>query len=164
MNRQAVLDILNSLEVVETNGGEDAYILVENSEEIRKKLNAVGVADEVINRYGDDEAFDVLALAYAEGYTDYYEKGQFVLWGPIDDELRYRVLSGEGTATDAELDLTDGGTQKFFDSWRLNGSEVATHWRPLHNIADAWQVFEKMKEEWPDLSISKDGDNWAVMW
>ncbi|WGV60122.1 hypothetical protein QIH01_02990 [Brevibacillus brevis] len=76
--------------------------MVENSEEIRKKLNAVGVADEVINRYGDDEAFDVLALAFAEGYTDYYEKGQFVLWGPIDDELRHRVLGGDGTATDAE--------------------------------------------------------------
>lgn len=25
-----------------------------------------------------------------------------VLWGPIDDELRYRVLNGEGTAMDAE--------------------------------------------------------------
>lgn len=102
MNRQAVLDVLNSLEVVETNGGEDAYILVENSEEVRRKLNAVGIADEVINRYGDEESFDVLALAFSEGYTDYYTKGKFVLWGPIDDELRYRVLNGEGTAEDAE--------------------------------------------------------------
>ncbi|MGG4453794.1 hypothetical protein [Brevibacillus porteri] len=72
------------------------------SEEIRKKLIAEGAADEVVNGYGDDEAFDVLALVFAEGYTDYYEKGQFVLWGTIDDGLRYRVLGGEGTATDAE--------------------------------------------------------------
>ncbi|WP_208759426.1 hypothetical protein [Brevibacillus antibioticus] len=47
---------------------------------------------------------------------------------------------------DVELDLTDGGIQKFFDSWTMNGSEVATHWRPLHNIADAWMIVEKFKE------------------
>ncbi|ATF11598.1 hypothetical protein A616_06255 [Brevibacillus brevis X23] len=102
MNRQAILDVLNSLEVVDSEGGESAYILVENSEEVRRKLNAVGISDEVINRYGDDESFDVLALAFSEGYTDYYTKGKFTLWGQIDDELRHRVLSGEGTATDAE--------------------------------------------------------------
>lgn len=102
MNRQAVLDVLNSLEVVETNGGDSPYILVDNNEDVRKKLNAVGITDEVINQYGDDESFDVLALAFAEGYTDYYEKGKFVLWGPIDDELRDRVRNGEGTGEDAE--------------------------------------------------------------
>lgn len=102
MNRQAVLDVLNSLEVVETNGGDSPYILVDNNEEVRKKLNVVGVTDEVINQYGDDDSFDVLALAFAEGYTDSYEKGKFILWGPIDDELRARVVNGEGTPADAE--------------------------------------------------------------
>ncbi|MDF2854337.1 MAG: hypothetical protein K0Q87_188 [Neobacillus sp.] len=44
-DRQAVLDVMNSLPVIETNGGEDAYyILVANNEENREKLNAVGVA------------------------------------------------------------------------------------------------------------------------
>ncbi|WP_199929225.1 hypothetical protein [Brevibacillus brevis] len=47
---------------------------------------------------------------------------------------------------EVELDLTDGGTQKFFDSWRLNGSEVAIHWRPLHSTADAWMIMDKMTE------------------
>ncbi|MGK5511762.1 hypothetical protein [Brevibacillus formosus] len=102
MNKQAVLDVLNSLEVVETNGGDSPYIIVENNEDVRKKLNAVGITNEVINQYGYDDAFDVLSLAFAEGYTDYYEKGMFVLWGPIDEELRNRVRNGEGTATDAE--------------------------------------------------------------
>ncbi|MGG4440002.1 zf-TFIIB domain-containing protein [Brevibacillus fortis] len=102
MNRQAVLDVLNSLEVVETNGGDSPYILVENNEIVRQKLNAVGITNEVINQYGDDDSFDVLSLAFAEGYTDYYEKGKFVLWGPIDDELRDRVRNGEGTTEDAE--------------------------------------------------------------
>ncbi|GIO09724.1 hypothetical protein J31TS6_57520 [Brevibacillus reuszeri] len=102
MNRQAVLDVLNSLEVADMNGGEDAYILVDNSEEVRKKLNAVGVSNDVIHRYGDDDSFCVLALAFGEGFADGYEKGKLILWGPIDDELRYRVLNGEGTAEDSE--------------------------------------------------------------
>ncbi|WP_289140753.1 hypothetical protein [uncultured Brevibacillus sp.] len=101
MNRQAVLDVLNSLEVADMNGGEDAYILVDNNEDVRKKLNAVGVSDDVIHRYGDDDSFCVLALAFGEGFADGYEKGKLILWGPIDDELRYRVLNGEGTAEDA---------------------------------------------------------------
>nr|WP_275553192.1 hypothetical protein [Brevibacillus brevis] len=45
---------------------------------------------------------------------------------------------------EVELDLTDGGKQKFFDSWRKNGIEVATHWCPLHNIADAWMIAENL--------------------
>ena len=45
---------------------------------------------------------------------------------------------------EVELDLTDGGTQKFFDSWRLNGREVAVQWNPLQSIADAWMVVEKL--------------------
>jgi hypothetical protein len=88
--------------VVEMNGGDDAYILVENSEENRKKLNAVGVTDETITRYGDDKTFCILALAFNEGYADEYRDGKLVLWGPIDDELRSRVLNGEGTPADAE--------------------------------------------------------------
>lgn len=102
MNKQAILDVLNSLEVIETNGGDDAYILVANSEENCRKLNAVGVTDETIMRYGDDETFCILALAFSEGYADEYRDGKLVLWGPIDDELRYRVLNGEGTPSDAE--------------------------------------------------------------
>ncbi|MEJ8548420.1 hypothetical protein [Brevibacillus borstelensis] len=93
------------------NGGEDANILVANDGENRKKLNAVGISDETITRYGDDEAFCILALAFNEGYADEYRNGKLVLWGPIDDELRYRVLNGEGTATDAKrlLKELEGG-------------------------------------------------------
>ncbi|USG64012.1 hypothetical protein NDK47_24200 [Brevibacillus ruminantium] len=102
MNKQAVLDVLNSLEVIEINGGDSPYILVENSVENRKKLNAVGITDEVIYSYGDDETFCILALAYNEGYADEWRDGKLVLWGPIDDELRTRVVNGEGTPADAE--------------------------------------------------------------
>jgi len=102
MNKQAVLDVLNSLEVIEQQGGEDSYILVANSPENREKLNAVGISTSKINAYGDNETFCILALAFGEGYADEYTNGKFQLWGPIDDDFRYRVLNGEGTAADAE--------------------------------------------------------------
>ncbi|WP_409177993.1 BC1872 family protein [Brevibacillus fortis] len=61
----------------------------------------------------------------------------------IVETLGTKVMGWE--KHEVELDLTDGGTQKFFDSWRMNGNEIATHWRPLHNIADAWIIVEKFK-------------------
>ncbi|WP_342422906.1 hypothetical protein [Paenibacillus sp. FSL E2-0178] len=100
--KQLILDVLNSLEVIEQQGGDDAYILVSNSEENRAELAAVGVSSEVIERYGEDETFCILALAFNEKYADDYEKGKLILWGPLDDEFCYRVLDGEGTAVDAE--------------------------------------------------------------
>lgn len=78
--KQKVLDVLNDLEVVEQNGGEDAYILVANNEENRKKLNKVGVSDKVINQYGDEETFCILTLAFSEGYADLFDKGKFVVF------------------------------------------------------------------------------------
>jgi len=61
----------------------------------------------------------------------------------IIETLATKVMGWE--KHEVELDLTDGGTQKFFDSWRMNGIEVATNWRPLHNIADAWMIVEKFR-------------------
>lgn len=113
MDKQAVLDVLNSLEVIETNGGDDAYILVANNEENRKKLNAVGVSDETIKRYGDEETFCILALSASEGYADEWQDGKLVLWGPIDDELRTRVVNGEGTPADAERLLEELARYEF---------------------------------------------------
>jgi len=50
------------------------------------------------------------------------------------------------TKHEVELDMTDGSKQKFFDSWQLNGQDVAFHWNPLQSIADAYQVIEQMNE------------------
>lgn len=102
MNRQMVLDVLNSLEVIETNGGDDAYILVDNTEENRKRLNDVGIKNDEIYATGDENEFCILALAFNGKYADDFENGKLVAWGPIDDTLRYRVLNGEGTPSDAE--------------------------------------------------------------
>lgn len=76
--KQLVLDVLNSLEVLESNGGEEAYILVENNKENREALNNVGVTTETINKYGDEETFCILALAFSEGYCDLYDGGKLI--------------------------------------------------------------------------------------
>lgn len=76
--RQAICDVLNSLEVIEQNGGEDAYILVDNNEQNREKLNSVGIGTEKIYAYGDDETFCILALAFGEEYADNYD-GKFII-------------------------------------------------------------------------------------
>lgn len=81
MNRQAILDVLNSLEAVDTIGGVEAYILVDSSKENLRKLNEVGVTDEVIFRYGDKETFCILALAFSEGYADGYSNGKLFFAG-----------------------------------------------------------------------------------
>lgn len=122
MDKQAVLDVLNKLEVVETRGGEDASILVANNEENRTKLEAVGVPPEKLSYYGDEETFCILALAFGEQYADYFEKGKLCLWGPIDDDLRYRVLNGEGTPTDAER-LLYALEPHLKEEFRLGGTE-----------------------------------------
>jgi hypothetical protein len=83
MNRQAVLDVLNSLDVIEASGGEDAYILVENNEENREKLKAVGVPLERLRYYGDDETFCILALAFGDGYANDFRDGKLVYDEPV---------------------------------------------------------------------------------
>ena len=113
MNRQAVLDVLNSLEVIEMEGGDSPYCLVAYNDENRSKLNAVGVSDEVMLKYGDVETFCIWALAFSEGYADEWKDGNLVLWGPIDDELRTRVVNGDGTPADAERLLEELARYKF---------------------------------------------------
>lgn len=78
MENQKILDVLNSLNVIEKQGGEDAYILIKNNGENQKLLNDVGVDSETINKYGDEEAFCALSLAFGEGYADLYIDGKFI--------------------------------------------------------------------------------------
>lgn len=73
MSKQAVLDVLNSLEVFEQDFSyDDPYILVRNTEETRKKLNEVGITDQEILAAGDKETFCILALAFNGNYADEY--------------------------------------------------------------------------------------------
>lgn len=79
IDKQAILDVLNSIEVIEQNGGENAYILVENNAANHEKLNAVGVPSEAINKYGDEVTFCILALAFCEGYANDLEYSKLIV-------------------------------------------------------------------------------------
>lgn len=74
--KKKVLDVLNGLDVVEE--GSEGYILVENSPEVHEKLNALGVSSETINKYGDDETFCIITLAFTEKYANEFLNGKLV--------------------------------------------------------------------------------------
>lgn len=75
MNNKAILNVLNNLEVEERNDGEDAYILVNQTPDTVTALNGLGVSQDTISKYGDGEAFCILALAFGEGYANFYHNG-----------------------------------------------------------------------------------------
>ncbi|WP_391574524.1 hypothetical protein [Cohnella sp.] len=66
LSRQAICDVLNNFEVVEQEGGDGAYISVEDNSENREKLYAVGITKERIDAVGDgyEGTFDILSLAF----------------------------------------------------------------------------------------------------
>lgn len=78
MNNETIVSVFNSLDVLETNGGEDAYIIVSNTDKNRKKLNDVGVSNAVIDKYADDDTFCILSLALSEGYADLFDGKNFI--------------------------------------------------------------------------------------
>ncbi|EFV74453.1 hypothetical protein HMPREF1013_05333 [Bacillus sp. 2_A_57_CT2] len=80
MNKKEIAAVLNSFEVIESGGGEEAYALVANTEENREQLNAVGVPNEVINGYGDKETFCILSMGFSEGYIDLYDGEKVIVF------------------------------------------------------------------------------------
>ncbi|WP_274856925.1 hypothetical protein [Bacillus methanolicus] len=90
--KKRILDVLNSLEVIEENGGDECYLLVENNEENHKKLNDVGVSSETINKYGDEETFCILSLAFSEGYCDLYDGDKLIVF---DKCIEVEVKTGK---------------------------------------------------------------------
>ncbi|WP_091016050.1 hypothetical protein [Paenibacillus amylolyticus] len=75
MNNKAILNVLNNLEVEEQNSGEDAYILVNQTPDTVTVLKDLGVSQDTISKYGDGETFCILALAFGEGYANFYHNG-----------------------------------------------------------------------------------------
>lgn len=90
-NRQQILDALNSLEVTDRNGGDDAWALVENNEENRARLREVGVTDEEMDAVGDEECFCIYALAFNGQYANWIGSDWKLIWS---DKSKVKV-SGE---------------------------------------------------------------------
>jgi len=82
MSNQSILNVLNSLEVQEQGGGDDAYIQVNQTPETVARLMELGVSQDTISKYGDGETFCILALAFGEGYANFYYK-RLVNW-PVE--------------------------------------------------------------------------------
>ncbi|OXS54996.1 hypothetical protein B1A99_24765 [Cohnella sp. CIP 111063] len=100
--KQAILDVLNSLEVISHQDGEMANAFVRNTPENVAALNSVGISVETIKKHGDDEIFCIFSIAADLEIADYNRGEKLYLFGPVDDELRNRVIDGEGDAIDAE--------------------------------------------------------------
>lgn len=90
--RKRAVHFLNQMEVIESNGGEDAYALVENNEENRNLLIEAGIPLETAFEYGDEETFCVLALAFGEGYADLYDGQKLVAY---DSSVELEIDSGK---------------------------------------------------------------------
>lgn len=78
IDKKAALEVLNSLPVIDSMGGESAYVLVENNGENQRKLNAVGIPSVVFNRYADNEIIDIMALACQENIAYLYLGNKFI--------------------------------------------------------------------------------------
>ncbi|MGE7840642.1 hypothetical protein ACQKNX_07615 [Lysinibacillus sp. NPDC093712] len=92
VNKKEVINALNSLEVIESSGGDSAYVLVENNKENHEILNEVGISSETINKYGDEETFCILALGFSEWLIDLYDGNKCVLF---DKEIKVPIASGK---------------------------------------------------------------------
>ena len=110
--RQRVLYFLNQMEVIEENGGEEAYALVENNEDNRNLLSEAGIPLETALKYGDDETFCVLTLAISERYATWYTGSKLIYnevsVNDIETKIQERMeLLNENNERErlAELDL-----------------------------------------------------------
>lgn len=71
--KQAVLDVLNSFDVQDSQGGEECYILVESNEENLSALEEAGISREKALSYGDEESFCIAALAFDMKIADAWD-------------------------------------------------------------------------------------------
>lgn len=78
IDKKAVVEVLNSFEIVEVNGGDSAYILVEDNKANRKALNKVGVSNKTINKYSDKENICILSLGFSENLVDLYDGDKLI--------------------------------------------------------------------------------------
>lgn len=101
INKHIACNVLNNLEVIDKEGGDWAYIHVEDNAINRQELYDIGIGNEDIDKVADDGAICILSLALEFKLADDYENGYFIVWGPIDNELRSRVNEGNGTPSDA---------------------------------------------------------------
>lgn len=87
------LDILNTIDITETDSDGDGliYMMIDNTIENKNKLNAIGFTDDDIaescglsniDELDPNEDIDICMMAFK--YADYYSKGKFILAEDIE--------------------------------------------------------------------------------
>lgn len=99
--KPSTIDIINSIEIIEKQGGDDAYILIADSEENRKKLRTAGLNDHQIEECACNGTIDLLWIVAVHAIADDYKDGKFIAWEPLSKEERERVHEGNGDGIDA---------------------------------------------------------------
>jgi hypothetical protein len=94
--RERALHFLNQMEVIESQGGEETYALVENNEESRYLLTEAGIPLETALKYGDEETFCIVALACSEGYATWYTGDKLIFnevtVNDIESKIQERMI------------------------------------------------------------------------
>lgn len=90
--RERALNYLNQMEVIESQGGEEAYALVENNEENRYLLTEAGIPLETALKYGDEENFCIIALACSEGYATWYTGNKLIFNEISVSDIESKIL------------------------------------------------------------------------
>lgn len=134
MGNQKVLDVLNSLDVIESQGGEDAYALVENNREAHDLLTEVGVPSEVIDKYGDKETFCIYALAFGEKYADFFYNEKLIT---TDDAFEIKTDNDSSVILfehEGKVVLGISGNSIAFDIEVLEGEQVERIRNVINNV------------------------------
>lgn len=136
IERQMVLNCLNRMEVIESEGGDSAYALVENNEDNRELLKEAGISLETALRYGDNETFCILALACGEGYANWYDGNKL----SYESKPEFKVcLHKKGAHT----------LERNNDSWMIDGIEIDQE----HAISE---LVEAVQDLWYWCQVAKD--------
>ncbi|EHS59419.1 hypothetical protein [Paenibacillus sp. Aloe-11] len=136
LNKQAILDVLNSLEVVDEQGGDDAYMLVDVTPEMLDKLAYVGVSKDTVVKYGDEESICILALAFGEGYANGFERNRLVYRVP--GTINYLVQ-------EAHQNVISKG---WWDEERSFGEIIALIHSEASEALEDFRAGSKPDEEW----------------
>lgn len=108
--KKEIVKVLNNIEIIEENGGEDGYALAEQNQKNYDDLAAVGVTKETIDEYASDGCFCVLSLAFSENIANHIENGKFKA---VEDIVTIDLQTKNGLAQMGVL-KDEGKTQMFY--------------------------------------------------
>ena len=77
---------------------------------------------------------------------------------------RKKTFPGGGGGFTAWVDENEKVMKLISNSTMSETCYRCDYFRPSTDIAAAWEVVEKMSEQWPQYQLAKIEDGWSVMW